>query len=119
MALMEYEVARARRYERPLTLAVVPTDALARSSREMRLSDLVAAMPTDGVTLVMLPETDSAGGESLVRRLNEEGVPVDDVSIVTFPDDGLTLADLIDRALQPRRDVASPAPASREPAEAS
>jgi hypothetical protein len=51
----------------------------------------------------MLPETDGAGAEALARRLQESGGAVDDITVVTFPDDGVTLGDLIDQVLEPDR----------------
>ncbi len=103
MTLMEYELARARRYERPLSLAAIPLSTQVSARIPIRLSDLFAISPDGEYVLVMLPETDGAGAGALARRLQESGGAVDDITVVTFPDDGVTLSDLIDQVLDPNR----------------
>ena len=103
MTLMEYELARARRYERPLSLAAIPLSVQVSARNPIRFSDLFAISPDGEHVLVMLPETDAAGAGALARRLQESGGAVDDITVATFPDDGVTLSDLIDQVLEPDR----------------
>ena len=112
MTLMEYELARARRYERPLSLAAIPLSVQVSARVPIRFSDLFALSPDGRHVLVMLPETDGAGAGALARRLQETGGSVDDITVVTFPDDGVTLTDLIDQVLEPRHSEGPVAQAS-------
>jgi len=102
MALMEYELARARRYERPLSLAAVSPEAVLSARFPLRFSDLFAQTPDGAWVLVMLPETGGAGASALARRLQESDDAADQIRVVTFPDDGVTLGDLIGRILPGR-----------------
>jgi len=133
-ALARREMERSRRYGHPLALVrVVPLSAPAnaaphgpssratrrpRAERAARLAgaDLVTRLQTtlrdiDAVwsdrrgVFLLLPETDAAAGESLVRRLRAGEQPMlaerDDVRIGAFPADGLTLDALVAAVTRP------------------
>jgi hypothetical protein len=98
--VMEYELARARRYERPLSLTAVPLEIVRREAISLRLSDLFALSPAGDALIIMLPETDAAGAGALVGRLGQDGAL--DIPVVTFPTDGFTLEDLVAQLLDHR-----------------
>lgn len=87
---LEEEMARARRHERPLTLAVLDVNSLAAVNEQYgrdcgdevvrhvaavaeetkRASDVLARMDDDEFAII-LPECSGEGGEAFVRRLTE------------------------------------------------
>ena len=69
VTLMEYEVARARRYRRPLSLVAVSLETMLASEVRLRFTDLFGLAPDGDTVLVMLPETDTTGAYGLVRRI--------------------------------------------------
>jgi hypothetical protein len=103
VALMEYEVARARRYRRPLSLVAVPLDTMLASRVRLRFTDLFALTPDGDTVLVMLPETDTTGAYGLVRRIQVASRTSDEMPIVSFSEDGVTLHDLMTQVLEARR----------------
>ena len=102
-SLMEYELARARRYERPLSLVAVPPAAVATPRFPLRFSDLFVAAPDRRAVVVMLPETTSDGATALARRLLSATGIDGDVRVAAFPEDGVTLDDLLRRVLDAER----------------
>jgi hypothetical protein len=103
VTLMEYEVARARRYRRPLSLVAVPLETMVESEVRLRFTDLFGRTPDGDTVLVMLPETDAAGAYGLVRRIQLAGRTEEDMPVVAFSEDGVTLHDLMTQVLEARR----------------
>lgn len=110
----EREIARARRYEHPLsvlmfrtasrhappwvTAATRATDAaLLRST--LRQDDLVTIDPHRGQWIVLLPEADAQAAQGAMQRLRTLLAQADPGTrwwgTATFPEDGLLLDDLI------------------------
>lgn len=135
--LARRELERSRRYGHPLALVrIVPlqpmrtrleagVDVDAPSSRRARAdraaADLVSGLretlrEIDAVwtdrrgVFMLLPESDAASGQALVRRLRSGERPLltgeDDVRVGAFPADGLTLDAMIAAVTRP---VAAPA----------
>jgi hypothetical protein len=103
VTLMEYEVARARRYRRPLSLVAVSLETMLASEVRLRFTDLFALAPDGDTVLVMLPETDATGAYGLVRRIQVASRTEEDMPVVGFQDDGVTLHDLMSQVLEARR----------------
>ena len=103
VTLMEYEVARARRYRRPLSLVAVSLETMLASEVKLRFTDLFALAPDGDTVLVMLPETDATGAYGLVRRIQVASRIEEDMPVVSFKDDGVTLHDLMSQVLEARR----------------
>lgn len=132
--LARRELERSRRYGHPLALVrIVPLQPMrmspaaateARPSRRARAervagraaADLVAALretlrEIDAVwsdrrgVFMLLPESDAAAGDALVRRLRTGERPLltgeDDVRVGAFPADGLTLDAMIAAVTRP------------------
>ena len=108
-----HEVARARRYERPFSIALVATDdpqtpslitlLLAALVREtLRDSDIVSFAPGQALCLIGLPETRRAGARSAMTRLQalclERLMMPVRVGVAEFPVAGWTLEELIKQA---------------------
>lgn len=98
--LMAYEFGRARRYERPVSVmalhtAAIPEDAPVR----LRFSDIFTVDRRRGLALILLPETGSAGLAGAVRRLREGLPPKVSIGGASFPDNALTLEDLLEAAI--------------------
>jgi hypothetical protein len=100
-SLMEYELARARRYERPLSLVAVEPETLRLARFPLRFADLFAETPDGSLVLMMLPETGADGALALAQRLQGPDVAADDLRVASFPDDGVTLDDLVRAVLTP------------------
>ena len=103
VTLMEYEVARARRYRRPLSLVAVSLETMLASEVRLRFTDLFGLAPDGDTVLVMLPETDTTGAYGLVRRIQLASRIEEDMPVVSFKDDGVTLHDLMSQVLEARR----------------
>jgi hypothetical protein len=103
VTLMEYEVARARRYRRPLSLLAVSLETMLASEVRLRFTDLFGLAPDGDTVLVMLPETDTTGAYGLVRRIQLASRIEEDMPVVSFKDDGVTLHDLMSQVLEARR----------------
>ena len=103
VTLMEYEVARARRYRRPLSLVAVSLETMLASEVRLRFTDLFGLAPDGDTVLVMLPETDASGAFGLVRRIQVASRIEEDMPVVSFKDDGVTLHDLMSQVLEARR----------------
>lgn len=98
------EISRARRYQKPLSLLSIwaPTQdlvsALAEHLRDRRRDTDLAGYLNGGHFVLILCETSDEGAE-IVRTRLRDGISEDlDVSFVTFPDDGETFDDLLERA---------------------
>jgi hypothetical protein len=100
-SLMEYELARARRYERPLSLVAVEPETLKLARFPLRFADLFAETSDGSLVLMMLPETGADGAVALAQRLQGSDVAADDLLVASFPDDGVTLDDLVRSVLTP------------------
>jgi hypothetical protein len=117
-----HEVARARRFERPFSIALIATDdpqapslitlMLAGLVREsLRDSDIVAYAPSLALCLVGLPEARHAGARTAMQRvqalcLERLMMPVRS-GVAEFPIAGWTLEELIKQAeLDAMRDTA-------------
>jgi hypothetical protein len=133
---MYREVRRARQHDRPLAvLAVASTGQSVNATQERllrelerelldkytnaRIADLLAKETSDhGIVthcnrhfLVLLPETDRAAAEDIVRQLNASvktalGLKLR-VGVSTFPDEEVTLVGLLQRAEAAMRDRGS------------
>jgi DNA-binding NarL/FixJ family response regulator len=94
MLRIERELSRAKRYKRPLSLLLV--DDREGLDRELdaflRYSDL--ALRLESRLVLVLPETNAAGVETLRRRL-AQAFPDRSFQATTFPDDGIELAALL------------------------
>jgi hypothetical protein len=127
-----HEVARARRYERPFSVALVAADdpqtpslvtlLLAALVREaLRDSDIVSYAPGLALCLIGMPETRQAGARSAMTRVQalclERLVMPVCIGVAEFPVSGWTLEELIKQAELDavRPPVAAPGPA-HEPA---
>jgi hypothetical protein len=108
-----HDVARARRYERPFSVALIATDdpqtpslitlLLAALVREaLRDSDIVSFAPGLALCLIGLPETRKAGAQSAMLRLQalclERLMMPVRVGVAEFPVAGWTLEELIKQA---------------------
>ena len=100
-SLMEYELARARRYERPLSLVAVEPETLKVARFPLRFADLFAETADGSRVLMMLPETGADGAAALAQRLQGSDLTTDDLHVASFPDDGVTLDDLVRAVLTP------------------
>jgi hypothetical protein len=112
VTLMEYEVARARRYRRPLSLMAVPLETMLASRVRLRFTDLFAVTPDGETVLVLLPETDAVGADGLARRIQLASRTDDELPVVIFSEDGVTLHDLMTQVLEARRSRSTVARAS-------
>lgn len=126
-AQMAAELARARRYERTLSVLVlgphVPEDAAHRHAEAglpfhpgvtafvllgsllrdgIRQTDVLTQLGDDNLYAVVLPEDGVAGARSLANRIAREFAGRTSLGIVTgiaeFPQEGFTLPDLLERA---------------------
>lgn len=97
--LMAYEFARARRYERPISVLALPADDVPSGDIvRLRFSDIVALDRRRDVALVLLPETDSTDLAGALRRIRAN-MPVGiRIGGASFPEDALTLEHLMDVA---------------------
>jgi hypothetical protein len=97
--LMAYEFNRARRYDRPLAIISLTGAPTERVPSLLRLYDVICSA-RDGKLVVLLPETNATGVLGLVNRLKEElGVGVA-IGSACFPEDALTLEDLVACAMR-------------------
>ncbi len=105
-AVAEEEIARARRYGRPLAVVAVRVERVADLAQVGRLVgqhlgrwDRVGrvAATTPALALV-LPETERAGALDLIARLRGT-LPGVGVAAAVFPQDGATYAQLVELAL--------------------
>ena len=110
---LAHELARARRYERPLSIALLASDdgyapslitlmlaALVRES--VRDTDIVAYAPTLALCLIGLPEAREAGARTAMQRvqalcLERLLMPVRS-GVAEFPAAGWTLEEMIKHA---------------------
>lgn len=97
--LMAYEFARARRYERPISVLVMAQeDVPSGDTVHLRFSDMLAMDARRDLALVLLPETNATDAAGAARRVRA-GLPVGvHFGVASFPDDALTLDDLFDAA---------------------
>lgn len=93
--LLTDEVNRSRRFGHPLTVVHARCDAATATeiAKQMRACD--RAWHRRGGLAVMLVETDGVGARSVVDRIAEV-VDLADVRVITFPDDALTIPQLLD-----------------------
>lgn len=87
------ELARARRYERPLSAISAPQSVLVNNRVPLRVTD-VAAQIAGGRFIALLIETGREDAEALAERIRRES-QAHDVRVASFPEDALTLDDLI------------------------
>jgi hypothetical protein len=97
LAALEREIARSRRYERPLAVLRMATEpAEADSPFGPALRDEDRAWRQDHVLFVLLPETDRLGAEICATRLQRQlGDGVLEATAVCFPTDALTARGLL------------------------
>ncbi len=93
--LLTDEVNRSRRFGHPLTVVHARCDPATATemAKQMRACD--RAWHRRGGLAIMLVETDGRGARSVVDRIAEV-VDLADVRVVTFPDDALTVPQLLD-----------------------
>jgi hypothetical protein len=98
--LMAYEFARARRYERPISIMALATASVPSAEAiTLRFADMLAVDRGREVALVLMPETDAQGLAGAMRRIRAAlpvGTPI---GAASFPEDALTLEDLTDAAI--------------------
>lgn len=98
------EISRARRYQKPLSLLSIwaPTQdlvsVLAEHLREHRRDTDLAGYLNGGHFVMILCETADEGADIVGRRLRDTLGAELEVALVTFPDDGETFDDLLERA---------------------
>ncbi|MGI9540060.1 MAG: hypothetical protein ACR2N6_07930 [Miltoncostaeaceae bacterium] len=93
--LMEAEIERARRLDRPVALLSVPMEAVPPGGPTARAYDMVAVSPEDRCFVMLLPETTRFQARRMALRLSVHG---EDASrVATFPDDAASFADLLAR----------------------
>ena len=88
--LLELELARARRYGRPLAVISFPAGA---EPLPHRVTDIMVYGAGARRVVLMLPETDAEAAAALVQRLQADGTG--EIRFGTFPDDALTLESLL------------------------
>jgi hypothetical protein len=121
----EREMARARRYERPLGIVVHDFDPVWEFAPELahvlvqtlRITDLAALDATRKHIVVLLPETDRLQAETVaarLRRLIPLPAPIRPrVGTAVFPADALILDELVAVAARARGPAADPAVPTR------
>jgi hypothetical protein len=121
----EREMARARRYERPLGIVVHDFDPVWEFAPELahllvqtlRITDLAALDATRKHVVVLLPETDRLQAETVaarLRRLIPPPTPIRPrVGTAVFPADALILDELVAVAARARGPAADPAVPAR------
>ncbi len=90
------EIARCRRYGR--TFALVRIDRIVGAALESQVRMIDRKWTAGNATYVLLPEADREAGESLVSRLRRDPATSLDgaqVTVASFPDDGLTSGALL------------------------
>lgn len=105
-ATAEEEIARARRYGRPLAVVAVRVERVADLAHVGRLVgqhlgrwDRVGRLATVAPALALvLPETDRGGALSLIARLRD-ALPGTPMAAAVFPHDGTTYPQLVEMAL--------------------
>jgi hypothetical protein len=91
---MQFELLRARRYERPLSLVSFPWPE-DRVPLGLRMFDIAARIGR-GKMVVALTETDREGAVAFAERASGWLATDDRISVATFPQDALTLESLIE-----------------------
>jgi hypothetical protein len=91
---MQFELLRARRYERPLSLVSFPWPE-DRVPMGLRMFD-IAARVGRGKMVVALTETDREGAIAFAQRASGWLATDERISVATFPQDALTLESLIE-----------------------
>lgn len=96
------EIARARRYQKPLSLLSIwastqqEIDAASAYMREhLRYCDLAAYL-NNGHFVVVLCETEAAGAEVVVERLRD-AVGTSEIALLEYADNGETFDELLER----------------------
>jgi hypothetical protein len=110
---LRVEIARSRRFGRPFGL--IRIEGKTRLSLGAGLRSIDRAWTVDGVTYLLLPETDREAAQSLCGRLLREAsgaLAGCSLTVASFPEDGLTSGALL-KALRPARTDWAHAPESR------
>jgi len=108
MPRLTHEMNRARRYRRPLTFAHFR--ARHGETISVRAIDVAARVHADGI-VVALPETSRDGAEGFLSRVEPQLAYEGSCRIVTFPEDTVTLAGVLERLLEGELDRMPNAPA--------
>lgn len=98
--LMEAEIERARRLDRPVAMLSVPIEAVAPEGPRTRAYDMVAVSPENRCFVVLLPETTRFQVRRMAQRLaahRQDSSP----RVATFPDDAASFTDLLARVARP------------------
>jgi hypothetical protein len=108
LATLARELARSRRYRRPLALVgIVPAAGARQTAAATAASVRALVRAVDSVwasaasVFVLLPESDRGDGEGLLARLQQQAADVLDgasANIAVFPTDGLTGGALLEVA---------------------
>ena len=93
LAVFSMELARARRYERPLSAMSAPQSIVLEDRVPLRVTDIAARL-TNGRFIALLIETGPDDAEALAERIRREDGECD-VRVASFPEDALTLDELI------------------------
>lgn len=117
-AWLDFELERARRNGRAVTLICIPSASRASvrdPSHEMDAQDPARLRASDHVLRtrdgiwVLAPETDAVGSELMVRRLGLDRQAAEQrARIASFPEDELTRHALIERVSTPPPSAARP-----------
>lgn len=105
-AELRLEIARSRRFGR--SFGLIRIEGKTRPSLGVELRSIDRAWTVDGVTYVLLPESDRRAAESLRGRLLHEASDVladCSLSVAAFPEDGLTSGALL-KAIRPTSEPA-------------
>ena len=123
--LLAYEFARARRYERPISVvAIAPTDLPDQSDVRLRFCDLrdtlfdtllltaecdlLCTDPRTGAALIVLPESNATSLAGTVQRIRGALAPDVRLGAASFPDDALTLEETVSLATARLQGTAAP-----------
>lgn len=97
LAVFSMEVARARRYERPLSAMTAPRSIILEDRVPLRVTD-VAAHLGSGRFIALLIETGPSEAQALAERIRRQD-PECDVRVASFPEDALTLDELMSEVI--------------------
>lgn len=107
--LLAYEFARARRYERPISVvAIDPADLPDQSDVRLRFCDLLCTDPRTGSALIVLPESNATSLAGTVQRIRGALAPDVRLGAASFPDDALTLEETVSLATARLQGTAAP-----------
>ncbi len=94
ITLINAELARARRYGRPLSLLALPISEVAPYGPDGRVYDTIAVAPEHDCFVMVLPETTAPEARRLAERLSGD-LPPARAAVASFPGDADTVEGLL------------------------